>query len=552
MTKHNNSIAEVEKINHWSPVWLIPIITALISIWILFYHFSHQGLVITLVTTSVDGLEAGKTKIKSRSVNVGVVESLRLSEDLSQVLIQARINSGMEKLLHQDSIFWVVKPHISREGLSGLGTLLSGPYIELQPGNTSTINQYSYPLLNNPPLITPKAKGLRVILDSAKSGHMNAGDPVLFRGYHVGLVENSYLDPKTRVMHYQLFIPAPYDQLVTTNVRFWKDSGVAFNMSAQGGMRVEIGSLTTLFSSGISFDVPDGWDRGRGKRAKEKAKYELFDNQHKTQEDIRYPIHKDYLLFFSDSVRGLQPGAPVEFRGIRLGTVAQVPFYKKDIQQHLTNNYRIPVLIRIEPDYFRKQVGDSFEFKNNPKDAAKYGICASLKSANMLTGVLYIDLDFYPREKIRQEPHELFGYPLIPTISSSLIQIQKKLIQVLDKINMTPLNPMINAATKALAKSYRTMEATQQTMKSLNNIISSQEIKVLPKYMQRTLQELHRSIKGFQQGSPAYNEMLSDMQRLEQVLRELQPILRTLNEKSNALIFEAANNHDLKPKKANT
>jgi paraquat-inducible protein B len=88
-------------------------------------------------------------------------------------------------------------------------------------------------------------------------------------------------------------------------------------------------------------------------------------------------------------------------------------------------------------------------------------------------------------------------------------------------------------------------------MKSLNDIISSKEVKALPQEMQKTLQQLNRSMKGFQPGSPAYNKMVGDMQRLDQVLRELQPVLRTLNEKSNALVFEAAVNNDPHPKKAN-
>ncbi|MGQ6281965.1 intermembrane transport protein PqiB, partial [Serratia sp. IR-2025] len=324
MTENNHSVADVEKIKRWSPVWIIPIVTALIGAWILFYHFSHQGPVVMLVTTTAEGLEAGKTKIKSRSVDVGVVETVTLSDDLSKVMVQARLNAGMEKLLRQDSAFWVVKPQIGREGVSGLGTLLSGAYIELQPGSKGKDGKDNYQLLDAPPLASPDAKGLRIVLDSEKSGQLNAGDPVLFRGYRVGSVETSYFDPKERAMRYQLFITAPYDQLVTTNVRFWKDSGVAFDMSAQG-MRVEMGSLTTLFSGGVSFDVPDGWDRGEP--AKEKAEYRLFDNQRSTQDSL-YTVYKNYLLFFSDSVRGLQPGAPVEFRGIRLGTVAQVPFYK--------------------------------------------------------------------------------------------------------------------------------------------------------------------------------------------------------------------------------
>ena len=481
MTENNHSVADVEKIKRWSPVWIIPIVTALIGAWILFYHFSHQGPQVTLVTTTAEGLEAGKTKITSRSVDVGVVETVTLSDDLSKVVVQARLNSGMEKLLREDTAFWVVKPQIGREGISGLGTLLSGAYIELQPGKKGK-EKNDYQLLDAPPLASPDAKGLRIILDSEKSGQLNAGDPVLFRGYRVGSVETSYFDPKMRAMRYQLFVSAPYDQLVTSNVRFWKDSGVAFDMSAQG-MRVEMGSLATLFSGGVSFDVPDGWDRGE--QVKEKTEYQLFDNQRSIQDSL-YTVHKDYLMFFSDSIRGLQPGAPVEFRGIRLGTVAQVPFYKEGMMQRLDNDYRIPVLIRIEPDRFQKQLGGNFDIEGHLKDAESRGMRAALKSANLLTGSLYIDLDFYPQEKPWKGPRELFGYPLMPTTSGGLAQIQQKLMQ-----------------------------------------------------------------KGFQPGSPAYNKMVGDMQRLDQVLRELQPVLRTLNEKSNALVFEAAGSNDPQPKKAN-
>lgn len=481
MTENNHSVADVEKIKRWSPVWIVPIVTALIGAWILFYHFSHQGPVVTLVTTTAEGLEAGKTKIKSRSVDVGVVETVTLSDDLSKVMVQARLNSGMEKLLHQDSAFWVVKPQIGREGVSGLGTLLSGAYIELQPGTKGKAGKDNYQLLDAPPLASPDAKGLRIVLDSEKSGQLNAGDPVLFRGYRVGSVETSYFDPKMRAMRYQLFISAPYDQLVTSNVRFWKDSGVAFDMSAQG-MRVEMGSLATLFSGGVSFDVPEGWDRGE--QVKEKTEYELFDNQRSIQDSL-YTVHKDYLMFFSDSIRGLQPGAPVEFRGIRLGTVSQVPFYKKGMMQRLDNDYRIPVLIRIEPDRFQKQLGGDFDIEGHLKDAEARGMRASLKSANLLTGSLYIDLDFYPQEKAWKGPRELFGYPLMPTTSGGLAQIQQKLMQTLDKINSLPLNPMINEATKTLAESQKTMQSTQKTMQSLNDIIASKEMKALPQDMQK-------------------------------------------------------------------
>jgi len=167
--------AKIQKIKSWSPVWIFPIVTALIGAWILFYHFSHQGPQVVLITTNAEGIEGGKTTIKSRSVDVGIVETAVLSDDLHHVRITARLNSGMEKLLRQDSVFWVVKPQIGRDGVSGLGTLLSGAYIELQPGSQGE-HLEQYPLLDAPPLAPPDAKGIRITLDSKKAGQLNAGN----------------------------------------------------------------------------------------------------------------------------------------------------------------------------------------------------------------------------------------------------------------------------------------------------------------------------------------------------------------------------------------
>ncbi|WP_034946464.1 intermembrane transport protein PqiB [Erwinia oleae] len=545
MKENNHHSAKVEQIKRWSPVWIVPIVTVLIGAWILFYHFSHQGPLVTLITTNAEGIEGGKTTIKSRSVDVGVVESAVLTDDLHHVEITARLNSGMEKLLKEDSAFWVVKPSIGREGVTGLGTLLSGAYIELQPGNKGGKKE-QYQLLDSPPLASPDAKGVHITLDSAKAGQLNPGDPVLFRGYRVGSVETSQFDPDKRMMTYQLFITAPYDRLVTTNVRFWKDSGIAVDMSASG-MRVEMGSLTTLFSGGVSFDVPNGWELGDV--AANKAEYKLFDDQRSIQDSL-YTLHKDFLMFFSDSIRGLQPGAPVEFRGIRLGTVAEVPYKSNKVAQQLDNDYRIPVLIRIEPDRFQSMLGKDFDIDQHLKDGIKNGLRASLKSANLLTGSLYIDLDFYKNAKPVAGVTSFAGYKLIPTVSGGLAQIQQKLMDALDKINNLPLNPVLNEATGTLKESQRTLRELQKTLDNVNQITSSQSMKDLPADMQQTLRELNRSMKGFQPGSPAYSRMVGDMQRLDQVLRELQPVLKTLNSKSNALVFEAKPGQDPQPKRA--
>ncbi|MCS2166423.1 intermembrane transport protein PqiB [Scandinavium manionii] len=537
--------AKVQKVKNWSPVWIFPIVTALIGAWILFYHYSHQGPEVTLMTTNAEGIEGGKTRIKSRSVDVGVVESTTLTDDLTHVEIKARLNTGMEKLLHGDSAFWVVKPQVGREGISGLGTLLSGAYIELQPGAKGAEPE-KFQLLDSPPLAPPDAKGIRVLLESNKAGQLSPGDPVLFRGYRVGSVETSSFNADKRSITYQLFISAPNDRLVTTNARFWKDSGIAVDLTS-AGMRVEMGSLSTLFGGGVSFDVPDG--QSLGEPVANKTEYHLFDNQRSIQ-DAMYTQHVDYVMFFKDSVRGLQPGAPVEFRGIRLGTVGKVPFFIPGLHQRLSDDYRIPVQIRIEPERLVNQLGGDPDIRTHLDNLIERGLRGSLKSGNLVTGALYIDLDFYPKAEPRGKFREFGGFDIIPTVSGGLAQIQQRLMDALDKINNLPINPLIEQATNSLAESQKTMKHVQATLDNLNKITASQSMQELPADMQKTLRELNRSMQGFQPGSAAYNKMVGDMQRLDQVLRELQPVLKTLNNKSNALVFEAKDKKDPQPKRA--
>ncbi len=537
--------ARISKLKSWSPIWIVPIVTVLIGAWILFYHFSHQGPEVTLITSNAEGIEAGKTKIKSRSVNVGVVERVSLSDNLGEVIIKARLNDGMERLLHKDTAFWVVKPQIGREGVSGLSTLLSGVFIELQPGNEGS-EERKFSLLDAPPLASPDAKGIRLVLTSEKAGRLSPGDPVLFRGYRVGSVETSTFDPKSRLAKYQIFVNAPYDGLLTTNVRFWKDSGIAFDVSSQG-LRVEVAALSTLFAGGVSFDVPKGWDLGSP--VKEKEIFRLYDNE-KNIENSLYTEHRDFLLFFSDSVRGLQPGAPVEFRGIRVGTVAKVPFYTDGIRQRLDSDFRIPVLIHMEPERFEKEIGDGFYTDKELEEIISRGLRASLKTGNLLTGALYIDLDFYSDEKSWKGPRKLASYEILPTISGGLAQIQQKVIMALNKINQMPIEPVFIQATRTLEESQKTIKAAHKTMNELNSILASKEAQNLPKDIHNTLNELNHSMQGIQPGSPVYNKLVDNMQRLDQVLRELQPILKTLNNKSNALVFEAEATPDPEPKKA--
>ena len=297
-----------------------------------------------MLASNAEGIISGKTQIKSRSVDVGKVVSVELSQDLKQVVIRARMNPGTAKLLNDESQLWVVKPTIGRGGVSGLNTLLSGAYIELQPGKSDS-GKYFFELLETPPIAPPDAPGVRIFLSSSDAAALAVGDPILYRGYDVGTVERSEFDMTKRNMRYQLFIRAPYDALVTENVRFWKASGMALDMSAEG-VRIEMASMATLLGGGVTFDVLDGWPAGN--KVADDADFQLFENRKSIQDGL-YNEYLEYLLFFDESIRGLTAGAPVEYRGVRIGTVASVPYFfnmKNPLQ--VAFNKGIPVLIRIE------------------------------------------------------------------------------------------------------------------------------------------------------------------------------------------------------------
>lgn len=519
-------------------IWIIPLLTLLAAAAMVVYHFSHQGAQITLITDTAEGIKAGNTPIKNRSIIIGEVETTALAEDLRHVEIKLRLHPGMEKLLHRNSMFWLVKPQIGHEGITGLSTLMSGAYIALQPGDAgSPLTRYS--LLDAPPLASVNAQGIRVILNSQKKGQLQTGDPVMFSGFRVGSVESSRFDTQRRGMTYRLFIASPYDRLVTNNTRFWQTRGINVGRSASG-LRVESDSVVSLLSGGVSFAVPSGWEPGRV--ARNNAEYPLFDDRQSTERSY-YTRRVPFLLLFTDSVRGLKPGAPVEFRGIRLGTVIQVPFVLPGRSQNMATDYRVPVLINLEPDRFVREMPD-FNLVERLKSGIARGMRATLRTSSLLSGALYIDLDFLTDVAAYTGPQFIAGYEIIPTAPGGLNQLQQKLVSVLDKVNHLPLTPLVMQTSATLKQSQRTMVELQQTVKDLNQLTASPAMQTLPVELQHALRELNSSLKGLQPGSLAYDRLVGNMQRLDQVLRDLQSLLKLLNRKSNALVSDAATQAD--------
>ena len=540
--------ARIRNLRRISPIWLVPIVAAVIGLWLVYATLSNQGPLVTLTMSNAEGIEAGKTMIKARSVEVGMVQTVKLSEDLTHVIVTARMAVDTEDLLRQDSQLWVVKPRIERQGISGLSTLLSGSYIELLPGKKNKYRD-KFDVMDTPPVAQPDEKGLRIRLISEQSRGLNIGDPVMYRGFSVGRVELSHFSTGSRQMEYQLFITAPYDGLVTNNVRFWMNGGVRFETSADG-MKFETGSLENLIKGGVSFDVPKGW--GLGKPATSGQQFTLFTDESSSR-SRQYDRYLDYVLLFNDSVRGLSADAPVEYRGIRIGTVLEVPFQLSDVELLGHNSGMIPVHIRIEQDRFDDEDGDRAlsQLSRDIEQQIRKGLRATLKTGNLLTGSMYIDLSPVPDSPPAAGYGRFGEFHTIPTVSGGLARIEQQANKLLTKFNELPLDQTISNLDAMLKESKQSFAAMRELSTNMNKLATQPGAKQLPAELTKSMQELQKTLQSFSSDSPVYGDLNRSIESLNSLLRELNPAARKVNEKPNSLIFSQTPADDPLPRSAN-
>lgn len=536
----DNTLTKVERAQRrigrkLSSVWLVPIVALAIGVWMAYDTVSSRGHMITLEVSRAEGIEAGKTLVKAQDVAVGRVESVRLAENFDYALIDIRMYRDTDRMLNSDTQFWVEKPRIGRDGVSGLGTLLSGSFIQLQPGR-ATDSQYYYVALETPPITPADMNGLRLTLEAEEARSVGVGDPVLYQGYTVGRVERVGFDTTTRQMEYQLFIQAPYHELVTDHVRFWVRSGAQLDLTSQG-VKVDIGSLESLISGGVTFASFEEDDQA--KKVTKKHLFKLYLNEEEARQ-ARFTKVIPYVVLLEDSVRGLNKGAPVEYRGVRVGTVIEVPFQGKQGVSASMFGKTIPVLMQIEPERISQQVNKQalVEWEQHLDRLFQQGLRASLRAGNLLTGALFIDLNFYPDEQY--EPLALAAeYHYFPSITNSFTQLDQKLTALLDSLNNIKFAEFIDTATAALAYSEETLRSMNRTSEQLNKVLSHEDMQNLPTALVKALGELEQTFAGYSVDAPAYNELTESIERLNSILRELEPLSETLRDSPRALLFDS-------------
>ncbi|PCE32221.1 PqiB family protein [Burkholderia ubonensis] len=429
-------------------VWLVPIVAVLIGGWLAVKAVIEQGPTITITFRTGEGLEAGKTKIKFKDVDIGVVRSVVLSTDHKRVVATADISKDATTLLVDNTRFWVVRPRIAGGTVSGLGTLLSGSFIGADVGDAKGARR-AFTGLEAPPVFTSDEPGREFVLKSADMGSVDVGAPVYFRRLQVGQVVTYALDPDGKGVTLRVFVNAPYDRFVTADSRFWHASGIDVALSPDG-LRVETQSLVSIMIGGIAFETPvDSLDQPVAATG---APFTLFHDRAEAMKRHDRIVEK-YLVNFTESVRGLAVGAPVDFRGVTVGEVTGI--YTRFDRE--TRKFSIPVEFNLYPERFTSRYRTGVKggrLSQHPEQLAnvlvEHGLRAQLRTGNLLTGQLYVALDFFP-DAAKATIDWAASPPEIPAIAGSLQSLQDSVTRLMAKLNGVPLDKIGNNAQQTLA-----------------------------------------------------------------------------------------------------
>lgn len=477
--------------SHFSLFWIIPIVALLIGGGLVYKAYSERGEVITITLNNAEGIDIKKTPIRYKSVTVGKVTDINLDRSLDKVLVTAEIVPSMAQHLGPETRFWAVRPQISVQGVSGLSTLLSGIYIGMDPGKSGEPLQV-YEGLSAPPRVTSYSHGKTFTLEASKLGALGIGSPIYYRQINVGEVAKYELNKNSDTVTITIFIKDPYSNLIHDNTMFWNISGLDINLSPTGGINARMESITSLLIGGIAFESPQTLSRSSSTVSKESI-FPLYESKNAAKDkNLGEPLY--YVMYFDESLRGLQIGSPVEYRGIQIGKVEDIRLVIRDASHEI----KIPVLISLLTG--KLSLDNDIDYaKDNVYNLVQAGMYGQLKTSSLLTGTLYIELVF-PKDKVAgmikidDENGLGYGYEELPTTTadSSFAQLTERAADILDNVQggVTEVRTLI----KAVDVSKITNEITAG-IADARAIINSPDIKKSTRDIAKILNEVHLLVK---------------------------------------------------------
>ena len=448
--------------NRFTIIWLIPLIAAIIGAGLVIKTFRETGPTITIVFKSAEGLVAGKTEIKYKDVSVGKVQAIQLSEDLSQVMVTAEMRPEVANHLTRNAQFWVVRARVAVGEVTGINTLFSGAYIGMVPGDGGK-TMHRFEGLENPPAVPRDLPGRQFHLRAEKLGSLDIGSPVYYRQVKVGRVTKVNMAEDGTAVLLEIFVESPFDEQVRRTTRFYNASGLNMTIGADG-VRIDTPSLASLLVGGISFF--GSGDTRSAPPVTAGQVFTLYDNR-ESANAAAYSYREYYLLYFDETVRGLSAGAPVDFHGIKIGQVVSIRLLFD--QDRL--NFRIPVLIAIEPDRFEFTGETAIPEYKVMEELVQKGLRAQQRTGNLLTGQSYISMSIYPDA----EPRKIINddiYPVLPTIPNTVGEITATVKRLLERFQQLPLEETL-ADIREAARQVKAMTGSKTLESAIDNIDKS-------------------------------------------------------------------------------
>jgi len=527
-----------------SVVWIIPILAAVVAIGIAIQRIMSEGPTITIIFKVAQGVEAGKTFIKYKDVNIGQVTAVKLSSDHSKVEVTAKIDKSAADLMVADAKFWVVEPRVTLSGVSGLGTLLSGNFIGFEVGKSDK-KQREFTGLEVPPIITGGQPGRQFVLKANDLGSLGIGSPIYYRRLQVGQVIAYDLSSDGAAMDIKIFVNSPYDRYVNPGTRFWNASGLDVSVGA-GGVEVRTQSLVAVLAGGVAFDTPP-FASTKAEPAAVNTIFTLYSDQPTAMKQPE-SISARYVLHFNESLRGLSVGAPVTFLGLPGGEVTEVGLEVDPATMNLRGRVEIvtyPERLIARLSAKQATTGEAIERSMRERHAfvqamvEKRGLRAQLRSGNLITGQLYVAFDLFPsasKAKIdwSRDPTEL------PVVPSTVSDIEAKLTGIVAKLDKLPLEAIGDDLRKALV-------SLDQTLKDASKAVNSIDADVTPGLKStldglrgtiaaadRTLNNTDATLVG--KDAPAQQDLRDALQEIARAARSLRVLTDYLERHPESLI----------------
>ncbi|MDQ6628155.1 MAG: MlaD family protein [Pseudomonadota bacterium] len=507
----------IAKARRWnvSLVWLVPAVAVAIGASLLIRTVFLVGPRLTIEFASAEGVEAGKTEVRYKEVVIGKVHSVLLRGDRKAVVVGVQLDRTAASIAVADTTFWVVRPRIGLAGVSGLGTLLSGAYIGTDAG-VSTESQSEFKGLEQPPLVLRGEPGSIFVLRSDDLGSLDVGSAVFHLRTRVGRVVAYTLDPNRDELLIKVFVEAPYQKLVTTATRFWNASGIDLTVSASG-LTLNTQTLASVLAGGLAFETPG--PLGKAPRAPDNSVFRLY-NDRRTALAPPDGTPVRVRMIFDSTVRGLVEGAAVDFLGIEIGRVSSVSLQYDAARKKFPVEVHADIYpLRLGP--VRAAVLKTVATSNGDATDALVlqqlvgsGLRAQLRTGNLLTGQLYVALDFIGKPSapiaVAMSPD---GAMTLPTAPGTLAEIQPQIADIVAKVSKIPFDEigkdlratlagasqaigrLTPEAQRALADVQKTLQKAQTSLDSLDRNITDANAPVQHN-LEATLLELQRASRS--------------------------------------------------------